>query len=99
MNCHHQPVMHKYKMIRRQQQKYIEHIDLHFLYHALYTIMQWVKAMQKHIVRSKLSTNDGRACSERERVKRINECKIAESGIINYVQGDTKIVLDNNTAN
>ena len=53
--------------------------------------MQWVKAMQKHIVRSKLSTNDGRACSERERVKRINECKIAESGIINYVQGDTKI--------
>ena len=54
--------------------------------------MQWVKAMQKHIVRSKLSTNDGRACSERERVKRINECKIAESGIINYVQGDTKIL-------
>ena len=58
--------------------------------------MQWVKAMQKHIVRSKLSTNDGRACSERERVKRINECKIAESGIINYVQGDTKIILDKN---
>ena len=56
--------------------------------------MQWIKAMQKHIVRSKLSTNDGRACSERERVKRINECKIAESGIINYVQGDTKIFLD-----
>ena len=74
-------------------------MDLHLLYYALYTIMQWVKAMQKHIVRSKLSTNDGRACSERERVKRINECKIAESGIINYVQGDTKIVLDNNTAN
>ena len=74
-------------------------MDLHLLYYALYTIMQWDKAMQKHIVKSKLSTNDGRACSERERVKRINECKIAESGIINYVQGDTKIVLDNNTAN
>ena len=55
--------------------------------------------MQMHIVRSKLSTNDGRACSERERVKRINEYKIAESGIINYVQGDTKIILDKNAVN
>lgn len=98
MSCHHQPVMHKYKMIRRQQQKYMN-IWIFISFITRYTIMQWVKAMQKHIVRSKLSTNDGRACSERERVKRINECKIAESGIINYVQGDTKILLDKNTVN